>query len=278
MAFYAKQTAIMTATASLACWSAVAGSGPDLRKAAQNVRQIVAHRGSSLDRPECTGASCQRAIEVGATAVEVDVRTSKDRHLVILHDATLDRTTNGKGPVGQKTLAQLKRLDAGSWFDPKYKNERIPTLREILQLAKGKIDVLLDLKESGPAYAEQVVQQIRKHGEPKRIVVGVRSVEQAKRFRKLLPEARQLGLIPNPDSIEAFAKTGVETIRLWPRWLKDKTLVSRVRATKAKLHLNGRTGRRDEVIPLLKHGPDSMSSDDPGRLVKLLKELAGRMK
>ena len=251
-----------------------AGQEPDIARAARNVAQIVAHRGSSADRPECTLASARRAIEVSATAVEIDVRTSRDGHLVILHDATLDRTTNGKGPVGDRTLAELKKLDAGSWFDPKYKDERIPTLREVLQAAKGKIDVLLDLKESGAGYAERVVAEIRKHGEPKRIIVGVRSVEQAKRFRRLLPEARQLGLIPKPGSIEAFAAAGVETIRLWPRWLTDKTLVGRVRAAKAKLHLNGRTGTKEEVVPLLRHGPDSLSSDDPGRLVKTLKALS----
>ncbi len=255
--------------------TAVAGERSVQSVAAKNVQQIVAHRGSSADRPECTLTSCRRAIETGATAVEVDVRTSRDGHLVILHDSTLDRTTNGTGPVGKKTLAELKQLDAGSWFDPKFKNERIPTLREVLQVSKTKIDVLLDLKETGNAYAAKVVAEINEHGDPSGIVVGVRSVEQAKRFRKLLPKARQLGLIPNQKAIEGFAEAGVETIRLWPKWLTNKTLVGRVRAAKAKLHLNGTTGKPDEVAALLMYGPESMSSDDPGRLVATLKKFGG---
>jgi glycerophosphoryl diester phosphodiesterase len=216
----------------------------------------------------------------GATAIEVDVRTTNDGQLIILHDATLDRTTNGKGPVVDKTLADLKQLDAGGWFDEKYKGERIPTLREVLTLCKGKIDVLLDLKEQGDDYDRKVVGEVNEFGDARRTIVGARSVEQAKRFRKLLPEARQLGLIPNPESIEGFAEAGVETIRLWPQWLSGgagaEPLVQRVRKARVKLHINGAMGKRDEVVPLLKYRPDSMSSDDPGRLVETLKELGRR--
>jgi hypothetical protein len=102
----------------------------------------------------------------------------------------------------------------------------------------------------------------------------VRSVEQAERFRKLLPEAQQLGLIPNPDAIEAFAAAKVRTIRLWPRWIaKDESLVARVRKAKCGLHINGATGTPDEVIPKLKYRPESTSSDDPGQLVATLRSL-----
>ncbi len=254
--------------------SAANADDVNIAKAAKKVKQIVAHRGASLERPECTLVSCRRAIDVGATAIEVDVRTSKDGHLVILHDRTLDRTTDGTGPVNKKTLAELKKLDAGSWVSKRYRNERIPTLREVLKVCKGKTDVLLDLKESGAEYDKKVVNEVNKYGDSEQIVIGVRSVEQARRLRKLLPKARQIGLIPDTKSIEAFAKAGVETIRLWPKWLTDSSLVERVRKAGAKLHLNGSTGKRDEVIPLLKHAPDSLSSDDPKRLIRTLRELA----
>ena len=104
---------------------------------------------------------------------------------------------------------------------------------------------------------------MRRFGDPRKTIVGVRSVEQAKLFRRLLPEARQLGLVPNPESIDSFARAGVEMIRLWPRWLIDKTLVPRVRKAQVKLHLNGTTGVSDEVEKLLPYGPDSLSADDP---------------
>ena len=81
----------------------LAAANPALQ--AGDVKQIIAHRGASLERPECTLAAVRRAIDVGATAVEVDVRTSADGQLFILHDATLDRTTNGKGAANQLTYA-----------------------------------------------------------------------------------------------------------------------------------------------------------------------------
>jgi glycerophosphoryl diester phosphodiesterase len=238
-----------------------------------HVKQIIAHRGASAERPECTLSAFTRAIEVGATAVEMDVRTTRDGKLYLLHDATLNRTTDGKGIASDKTLAQLKQLDAGSWFNKKYQGERIPELREALQQCKTKIDVLLDLKEQGTTYAQQVTAEVIKYGDPKRTIVGVRSVEQALLFRKLLPEARQLGLIPNPQSIAAFVDAKVETIRLWPDWLKDKSLVPQIKKLGAQLHLNGTTGLPNEVLPLIVHQPFSLSADDPATLIKTLKSL-----
>jgi glycerophosphoryl diester phosphodiesterase len=245
----------------------------DLSEAAVGVTQIVAHRGASTERPECTVPALQQAIEVGATVVEIDVRTSKDGVLFLLHDATLDRTTNGTGAASEKTISQLKLLDAGSSFDAKYQNEKIPTLREALELCRDQIDVLLDLKEQGDSYAQSVASDVRRYGDPKRTIIGVRSVDQARQFRTLLPTSRQLGFIPNPESIESFAKAGVETIRLWPRWLADETLVPKVRQLGVRLHLNGATGLPQEVLPLLKYHPDSLLADDPATLVATLNEL-----
>lgn len=238
------------------------------------VMQIVAHRGASAECPENTLASTRRAIEAGASAVEVDVRTTKDGALVLSHDAKVDRTTNGQGAINALTLAEIKRLDAGRWFHERFAGERMPTLGEALAVCKGRIDVLLDLKVDGVDYVQKVIADVRSHGEPRRTIVGVRSVEQAKQFRKLLPEARQIGLIAKPDEIEAYAAAGVEMIRLWPKWLSDSTLVGRVAQSGAKLHLNGTTGQPDEIAPLLKHRPFSLSSDDPARLKKTLAELA----
>jgi len=244
-----------------------------LAVAAAGVKQIIAHRGSSVDRPENTLASTLRAIEAEATAVEVDVRTTRDGYLVLSHDATLDRTTDGTGPIGEKTQEEIRRLDAGSWFDKRYATERVPTLDEVLAICRGKIDVLLDLKETGDDYARRVADVVKKHGEPSRTIVGVRSVEQAEQFRKLLPQARRIGLIATPAEIERYAATGVESIRLWPKWLTDGTLVERVRKAGVGLHLNGETGTPEELSVLLKHRPDSVSGDDPARIVATLKQL-----
>ena len=249
---------------------------PEVATVAGKVSDFVAHRGASLERPECTLPAILRAIEVGASAVEVDVRTSSDGQLFLLHDATLDRTTDGEGKASDRTLAELKQLDAGSWFDSSYRGERIPTLDEAAEICVGKIDLLLDLKEQGDDYDKKVAQVIREHGDVKRTIVGVRSVAQAERFRELLPEARQLALIPRVDDIEAFAAAGVETIRLWPAWLADNDdAVQRVRASGRRLHLNGASGGVAETLGLLTHRPDSLLSDNPRRQLASLARIAG---
>jgi glycerophosphoryl diester phosphodiesterase len=269
-------TAVALLILLLTCCESYAAE-PALAEAATGVTQLIAHRGASAERPECTVSAIRRAIEVGATAVEVDVRTSRDGQLFILHDTTLDRTTNGKGPAADLTLADLQKLDAGSWFDVKYKGERIPSLIESAQACRGKIDLLLDLKEQGDEYDRHVVSVIRKLGDPKRTIVGVRSVAQAKRFRKLLPESKQLALIPSVETIEEFAAAGADVIRIWPRWLKDgDEPVKRVRATGKGLHLNGTNGELDETTELLQHRPTSLSSDDPQKLLATLEKISGR--
>ncbi len=242
----------------------------DPARAAAGVKEVIGHRGSCADRPDNTLAGVRRAIEATAHAVEVDVRTTRDGVLVCLHDETVDRTTDGTGKVADLTLAELKKLDAGAKFDPRYKGERVPTLRDVLEAAKGKIGVMLDLKETGETYARRIAAEVREHGDPKRTVVGVRSVEDATLFRELLPEARQIGLIPTADDIEPFAKAGVQAIRLWPRWLTDATLVPRVRKAGVELHLGTGPGTRAEVMPLLAYSPESLSSDDPWTLFKTL--------
>jgi len=241
------------------------------------VQQIIAHRGASSERPEDTLCALQRAIEIGATAVEIDVRTSKDGVLFLLHDATVDRTTNGQGVASALTMAELKKLDAGSWFDEKYRGEHIPTLREALQLCRGKINVLLDLKEQGDQYNKAVSQEVLNFGDPQRVLVGVRSVPQAKQFRQLLPKSGQLGFIAGPDQIDDFAKAGVEMIRLWPKWLsghRDDKLVKQIRTYGLQLHLNGKTGELQEILPLLQYQPDSLLVDDVAKLITTLEEFS----
>lgn len=246
---------------------------PDAAKAAASVKEVIGHMGSCADRPPNTLAGVRRAAEAGAHAAEVDVRTTKDGVLVCVHDTTVDRTTDGRGKVADLTLADIKKLDAGAKFAAKFEGERVPTLREVLAAAKGKVGVMIDLKEDGEGYAKKIAAEVRGHGEPKRLVLGVRSVEHARLFHKLLPEARQIGLIPKEDDIEAFADAGVDAIRLWPKWLADETLVPRVRKRKLELHVGTGGGTRAEVLPLLAYRPESLSSDDPATLVKTLKEI-----
>lgn len=123
--------------------------------------KVVAHRGGvGLGVPENTLPAIQKAIDVGAQLIEIDIRETKDGHLVLMHDSTVDRTTNGSGRVDQMTLDEIRQLDAGSWLDEQFKGTKVPTLEEALQLMKGKIDPDLDFKEGSVDKLVAVVQKV----------------------------------------------------------------------------------------------------------------------
>jgi glycerophosphoryl diester phosphodiesterase len=108
---------------------------------------VIAHRGASGTCPENTLAAFRRAAAVGAPMIELDVQLTRDGEVVVLHDDTLERTTTGSGPVRQRTLAELRGLDAGSWFDASFRGERVPTLAEVLDAFPLAVNV--ELKAAG---------------------------------------------------------------------------------------------------------------------------------
>ncbi len=111
---------------------------------------VTGHRGAPDEAPENTISSFRRAIELGVDCIELDARRTLDGELVVIHDKTVDRTTNGTGNVSSYTLEKLKRLDAGSWFSKKYRGEKIPTLREALDvILNNDIFVEVELKDKG---------------------------------------------------------------------------------------------------------------------------------
>jgi glycerophosphoryl diester phosphodiesterase len=134
---------------------------------------LIAHRGASGHAPENTLASFKKAVSLGATFIETDLQLTRDARLVAIHDETVNRTTNGKGAVHDMTLADLRRLDAGSWFGSEYAGERIPTLAEILEFAK-KHDVVfyLEMKPGGSWGGEHaLISTLRDSGQIARTVI-----------------------------------------------------------------------------------------------------------
>ena len=109
----------------------------------------VAHRGASGNYPENTLLAFQKALEIGVDEIELDLYLTKDDHLIIMHDATVDRTTDGTGTIGDLTLSQIKSLDAGRVFGERFRGERVPTWEEALDLVQGKVGLNVHLKEGG---------------------------------------------------------------------------------------------------------------------------------
>jgi glycerophosphoryl diester phosphodiesterase len=134
---------------------------------------LIAHRGASGHAPENTLAAFKKAVTLGASFIETDLQLTRDARLVAIHDETVNRTTNGKGAVHDFTLAELRRLDAGSWFGSEFAGERVPTIEEILDFAK-KYDVIfyLEMKPGGAFGGEHaLIGSLRVSGEIARTIV-----------------------------------------------------------------------------------------------------------
>ncbi|WP_082780295.1 glycerophosphodiester phosphodiesterase family protein [Rufibacter sp. DG15C] len=120
---------------------------------------VIAHRGASHQAPENTLAAIKKAIETEADFIEIDVHLSKDGEVVVIHDATVDRTTNGTGQIANLTLEELKKLDAGRKLDSAFAGERIPTLAQVLKVVRGKKKLLIELKKGEKDYYEGLEQK-----------------------------------------------------------------------------------------------------------------------
>ena len=182
----------------------------DLHRAARLPRLVTrplrfAHRGASARAPENTLAAFREAVRLGADAVECDVHLSRDGVPVILHDDTVDRTTDGRGAVARLTLAEIRRLDAGAWFASRFRGERVPTLEETLDFARGRCGLNLEIK--GPdrgrrapdaadprAAAAAVARVLRRSRYRDYLVLSSFSAEAILALRAALPRAR-LGLL-----------------------------------------------------------------------------------
>jgi glycerophosphoryl diester phosphodiesterase len=156
--------------------------------------RVIAHRGFSGHAPENTLVAIRQAIEVGADMVEIDVTVTSDGHVILLHDETLDRTTDGQGLPTEKTLDEIRRLDAGSWFGPDYAGEKIPTLSEALETVKDRILINIEIKSEAVEHevVPKVAALIVEHGMLDRVVVSSFS-----------PEALRLMKITDPAVITA---------------------------------------------------------------------------
>ncbi|WP_077325798.1 glycerophosphodiester phosphodiesterase [Virgibacillus siamensis] len=127
---------------------------------------FVAHRGSMATAPENTLPAFQDAVIFGYSGIETDLKLTSDNEFVLIHDATVDGTTNGTGKVSEMTLAEIRALDAGSWFDPSYAGTKIPTFDEYLSLCRSSsVQPFIELKPSFTvAELEWAIQKIREHG------------------------------------------------------------------------------------------------------------------
>lgn len=152
---------------------------------------VIAHRGEHLQHPENTIAAFQAAVDAGADFFELDVRTTSDGKLVLMHDSNVDRMTNGKGEVAGMTFEEVRKLEVGLKMGPQFAGTRIPTFDEALEFARGKIGIYVDSKRIS---ASDAVAAIERHQMQDHVVIygGVSYLKEIARMRprmKVMPEA-----------------------------------------------------------------------------------------
>ena len=166
---------------------------------------VIAHRGASLHAPENTLAAFDLAVRSGADAIEFDLKLTSDGEVVVLHDPTVDRTTDGSGRVMQMTLAQVRALDAGAKFAPQFRGERIPTLDEVFSAVGSRVCMNIELANYASPFdglVARVAEVVKKHQLQNRILFSSFLDWNLNRAHRLLPE------VP----------VGLLTMRGWMGW------------------------------------------------------------
>jgi glycerophosphoryl diester phosphodiesterase len=228
---------------------------------------VIAHRGGT--GPDGTIAGCRRTMAEGVCFLELDVRLTRDGQAVILHDPTVDRTTDGKGAIAELTLAEVKKLDAGGKFDRAYAGERIPTVLELLRAIGPGAVILLELKV--PEAAEPVVHAIQEADAFDRAVVRTTNREILRKIRDRDPRflTGTMGGMPDVHEVDALVKEmkslGVRSFTPQSGRPVLRPLVDRFHA--AGIAVWG-TNTNDEAQwrRLLEAGVDGIITDRPAQL------------
>ncbi|MGH7596726.1 MAG: glycerophosphodiester phosphodiesterase [bacterium] len=225
-----------------------------------------AHRGASGHAPENTLAAIRLAIEMGAEMCELDVQQTADDRLVVMHDDTLDRTTNGKGNVSEMTLAELQQYDAGSWFDPRFAGEKLPALEEVVALVRGRMQLNIEAKIHGHErnVPSLIVETLRRERFDDECVVTSFDHKVVDEIKILAPELK-VGYIFGWR--EFYAGVFARKVELLSTHfsLVDTTFLKRTRAASKKVHVwtvNGQWHMRR----MIEMGVDGILTNYPDRL------------
>jgi glycerophosphoryl diester phosphodiesterase len=238
----------------------------------------IAHRGASSQAPENTLVAFRLAVEQGAQFIETDLQATCDGHLVVLHDRALDRTTNGIGAVEESTLAEIRALDAGSWFAPRFAGERIPLLEEALAFARESgVGLYLEVKfaASRPLLGQLAVA-IAKSAVAERCTVLSFEDAVLASLHSIAPDVATGLLLEEWDDRVFTHAARIGARQLAPR--ADLITPERVRsAAAAGLPLVAWTVNDvDEMRALAASGVRGIMSDYPGRLRAAFSADAGR--
>lgn len=251
---------------------------------------VIAHRGASGHAPENTLAAVRKGLAQQADLIEVDLHLSADGEVVVIHDATLERTTDGQGAVSEHSLAALQGLDAGSWFDTAFAGEGIPTLQEVMQAVDGQATLLLEIKwgADGSLYEgieEKVIAQVDSFQAQKWVIVQSFRTEVIRRIHELAPDLPvhkliigNLPMLPihhdgHFQLSSAFAYPYVQAINPSHQLLTQKFV--NVAHQKGFQVFSYTVNKPEEMHRLMKLGVDGIITNYPDRLRSVIEAQGG---
>lgn len=237
---------------------------------------VFAHRGDSAHAPENTISAFRMATDKGAPAIEFDVKLSSDGQVIIIHDPTVDRTTNGHGKVGSFSLAALRDLDAGAWFHEQFRGERIPTLEELFATLGKRIFMNVELTNyatPNDGLVPHVVEMVKKFGLQDSVMFSSFFPKNLLTAARLLPEVpcgllSWTGILGWPARTFGYRRKEYQAFH--PN-SEDATLglVNRVHAAGKRVHV-WTVNDGTEIKRLVGLGVDGIFTDDPVQALKVL--------
>jgi glycerophosphoryl diester phosphodiesterase len=268
-------------------WDRVAAAGADwvqtdraeevlarqsLKKIGARRVQVAHHRGAARYAPENTMESLRKALALGANFVEFDVRTTLDGGFVLLHDASLDRTTTGRGLVRERNTAELLTLDAGSWFGSPFAGTQIPTLDAFLDAAKPSgVGLYVDAKDIAP---EALAAVLSRHGLTDRAVV-YQSAAYLEKLKSVAPTLRRMPPLRDPSQLVALAER-VQPYAVDARWsILSEPLIASCHALGIKVFSDalGANESIEKYQKAVRDGLDVIQTDHPVRVLRALELL-----
>jgi glycerophosphoryl diester phosphodiesterase len=235
--------------------------------------EIIAHRGASYEAPENTLVSARLAYEQGAECVECDIYMTSDGKLAVIHDLDTKRTTGVEGNVEKMTMAAIQKLDAGSWKNPKYAGEKIPTLDELLAVVPDGRKLIVEIK-GGAALVPVLKETLdRANKKTEQIVIIAFNYKTLQAVKKLMPQYSTAwlmgykkdkdGNVPDLDKAIADCKAaGFEALNISKDWPVDAAFVKKVHDAGLKLY----TWTLNDAASIRKHvdaGVDAIGTDKP---------------
>lgn len=244
---------------------------------------VVAHRGASAYAPENTLSAIKKAITMGVDMIEIDVQLSKDKQVVVMHDLSVDRTTNGNGRVRDLLFDEIRKLDAGSWFSSEFAGEKVPTLEEVIETVKGKCKLLIEVKRvktSKPEIEAKIIQLINKHNAhnwcivqsfESEVVKNIQALDNSIECHKLVT----MNISVLPLHVDSRIKTGtiykyktVQSINPYFKML-NKRKVDKIHSRGQKI-ITWTVNEKQDMKRMIEMGVDGIITNYPDRLIELL--------